>query len=69
MAGLVPAIPIRNARCSPKRDARAKPGHEETEDSAKIAEFYSALPPSFSLKNLTARSFTSSVASAFAPIF
>src|SRR5215468_7072905 len=28
MAGLVPAIPLREARCSPKRDARDKPGHD-----------------------------------------
>jgi len=28
MAGLVPAISLRNARCQPKRDARDKPGHD-----------------------------------------
>ena len=28
MAGLVPAIPLREARCSPKRDARHKAGHD-----------------------------------------
>ena len=28
MAGLVPAIPMREAPCSPKRDARDKPGHD-----------------------------------------
>src|SRR5437764_15028568 len=31
MAGLVPAIPIRMAHCSPKRDARHKAGHDESE--------------------------------------
>src|ERR1051325_2392846 len=29
MAGLVPAISIRLARCIPKRDARDKPAHDE----------------------------------------
>jgi hypothetical protein len=30
IAGLVPAIPIREAQpCLPKRDARDKPGHDE----------------------------------------
>ena len=28
MAGLVPAIPIRDAMCPPKRDARVKPAHD-----------------------------------------
>ncbi|MES1156017.1 MAG: hypothetical protein ABUL48_06265 [Pseudorhodoplanes sp.] len=29
MAGLDPAIPIRRAWCSPKRDARVKPAHDD----------------------------------------
>jgi len=28
MAGLDPAIPLRDARCLPKRDARHKAGHD-----------------------------------------
>jgi hypothetical protein len=28
IAGLVPAIPLREALCSPKRDARDKRGHD-----------------------------------------
>src|SRR5947207_5915501 len=32
MAGLVPAIPIRPAPCSPKRDARHKVGHDDRAD-------------------------------------
>ena len=28
MAGLVPAIPLREALCQPKRDARHKAGHD-----------------------------------------
>ena len=31
MAGLVPAIPIGNVQCSPKRDARHKAGHDKRE--------------------------------------
>jgi hypothetical protein len=29
MAGLVPAIPMRDAQCPPKRDARDKRGHDD----------------------------------------
>jgi hypothetical protein len=29
MAGLVPAIPLRDALCPPKRDARHKAGHDD----------------------------------------
>jgi hypothetical protein len=29
MAGLVPAISLRMARCLPKRDARVKPAHDK----------------------------------------
>ena len=35
MAGLVPAIPLRTALCSPKRDARHKAGHDGGERPAK----------------------------------
>jgi hypothetical protein len=28
IAGLVPAIPLRRARCAPERDARVKPAHD-----------------------------------------
>ena len=31
IAGLVPAISIRRVRCSPKRDARHKAGHDDGE--------------------------------------
>ena len=35
MAGLVPAIPIRDAQpCPPKQDARVKPGHDSDRGSA-----------------------------------
>jgi hypothetical protein len=30
MAGLVPAIPLRMASCSPERDRRDKPGDDST---------------------------------------
>jgi hypothetical protein len=33
MAGLVPAIPLRQALCIPKRDARVKPAHDNGEDT------------------------------------
>src|SRR5688500_8805496 len=39
MAGLDPAIPIRGARCPPKRDARHKPAHDETERGTTMASF------------------------------
>src|SRR5204862_6804516 len=32
MAGLVPAISLREAQCSPKRDARHKAGHDEVRE-------------------------------------
>jgi hypothetical protein len=31
IAGLVPAIPISQAWCPPKRDGRDKPGHDRSE--------------------------------------
>jgi glutaconate CoA-transferase subunit B len=37
MAGLVPAIPIREAPCQPKRDRRVKPGDDGGEDSVSVS--------------------------------
>ena len=33
MAGLVPAVPLREARCPPNRDRRDKPGDDEEDGS------------------------------------
>ncbi len=35
IAGLVPAISLRDARCHPKRDARVKPAHDDGESNAR----------------------------------
>jgi phenylalanyl-tRNA synthetase alpha chain len=43
MAGLVPAIPIRQARCQPKRDARVKPAHDSGGIMTDIAKLESEL--------------------------
>jgi hypothetical protein len=48
MAGLVPAIPMRRARCLPERDARAKPAHDETESTAALQFPSHTLPISLS---------------------
>jgi hypothetical protein len=38
MAGLVPAISLRDALCQPKRDARHKAGHDGREGEASHLE-------------------------------
>src|SRR6478672_9715206 len=37
MAGLVPAIPIRETQCQPKRDRRVKPGDDSGEDGVSVS--------------------------------
>jgi hypothetical protein len=51
MAGLVPAIPIRAARSSPKRDRRDKPG-DDGRNCSEASDYQSG----FKLKTLQQRS-------------
>jgi hypothetical protein len=45
MAGLVPAISLRDALCPPKRDARVKPAHDKLNPRRQVGELALAARP------------------------